>query len=151
LTAIHTPGHTPESTCYLLDGKVLFTGDTLFLAGVGRPDLEATADGAHLRAEQLYDSLQKILALPAETLILPGHVSHPVPFDGVPLHARLAAVRDQVQGLRMPLSGFLTWILGRIPPTPPNHHQIVQLNEQGLWPEGDPTDLEAGANRCAVS
>ena len=33
LAPLHTPGHTPESTCYLLDGKVLFTGDTLFLAG----------------------------------------------------------------------------------------------------------------------
>jgi len=151
LTAIHTPGHTLESTCYLLNGKVLFTGDTLFLAGVGRPDLEATADGARLRAELLYASLQRILALPAETLILPGHVSQPVPFDGVPLYARLAEVRERVQSLQLSMSDFVTWILGRIPPTPPNHHQIVELNEQGLWPEGDPTDLEAGANRCAVS
>jgi hypothetical protein len=53
--------------------------------------------------------------------------------------------------LHLQVSDFVTWILGRIPPTPPNHHQIVQLNEQGLWPEGDATDLEAGANRCAVS
>ena len=151
LTAIHTPGHTPESTCYLLDGKVLLTGDTLFLAGVGRPDLEATADGTRLRAELLHASLQKILALPAETLVLPGHAGHPAAFDGVPLYARLAEVREQVQSLQLPISDFVTWILGRIPPTPPNHHQIVQLNEQGLLPEGDPTDLEAGANRCAVS
>lgn len=149
--AIHTSGHTPESTCYLLDGKVLFTGDTLFLAGVGRPDLEATADGARLRAELLYASLQRILALPAETLILPGHVDHPAPFDGVPLYARLAEVRERVHSLQLPLSDFVPWVLGRIPPTPPNHRQIVQLNEQGLWPERDPTDLEAGANRCAVS
>jgi glyoxylase-like metal-dependent hydrolase (beta-lactamase superfamily II)/rhodanese-related sulfurtransferase len=151
LTAIHTPGHTPESACYLLDGKVLFTGDTLFLAGVGRPDLEATAEGARLRAELLHASLRKILSLPPETLILPGHVSHPVPFDSVPLYARLAEVREQVQSLHLPVSDFVTWILARIPPTPPNHHQIVQLNEQGLWPEGDLTDLEAGANRCAIS
>jgi glyoxylase-like metal-dependent hydrolase (beta-lactamase superfamily II) len=41
LTAVHTPGHTLESTCYLLDEGLLFTGDTLFLAAVGRPDLEA--------------------------------------------------------------------------------------------------------------
>ena len=102
LTPLHTPGHTPESTCYLLDGKVLFTGDTLFLAGVGRPDLEASADDARLRAELLHASLQKILALPAETLILPGHVNHPAPFDGVPLYARLAEVREQVQSLQLP-------------------------------------------------
>jgi glyoxylase-like metal-dependent hydrolase (beta-lactamase superfamily II) len=134
-----------------LDGKVLFTGDTLFLAAVGRPDLEATAEGARLRAEQLHASLQKILSLPPETLILPGHVSHPVPFDSVPLCASLAEVRERVQSLQLLVSDFVTWILGRIPPTPPNHHQIIQLNEQGRWPEGDPTDLEAGANRCAIS
>jgi glyoxylase-like metal-dependent hydrolase (beta-lactamase superfamily II)/rhodanese-related sulfurtransferase len=151
LTAIHTPGHTPESTCYLLDGKLLFTGDTLFLAGVGRPDLEATAAEARLRTEQLHASLRKIISLPHETLILPGHVSQPVPFDGVPLDARLAEVWERVQSLHLQVGDFVTWILGRIPPTPPNHHQIVQLNEQGFWPEGDPTDLEAGANRCAVS
>ena len=46
---------------------------------------------------------------------------------------------------------FVEAILARIPPTPPNHAQIVALNEAGAMPEGDPTDLEAGANRCAVS
>jgi hypothetical protein len=46
---------------------------------------------------------------------------------------------------------FVETILARIPPTPPNHRRIVELNEAGLLPVGDPTDLEAGANRCAVS
>ena len=44
LVALHTPGHSWESTCYLLDDRALFTGDTLFLAGVGRPDLEAAPE-----------------------------------------------------------------------------------------------------------
>src|SRR5215212_10277861 len=42
LKALSTPGHTPESTSYLLDDRALFTGDTLFVDGVGRPDLEAS-------------------------------------------------------------------------------------------------------------
>jgi hypothetical protein len=46
---------------------------------------------------------------------------------------------------------FLETILARIPPTPPHHARIVALNEAGQMPDGDPTDLEAGANRCAVS
>src|SRR5262249_30202793 len=58
LTALLTPGHTAESTCYLLDDEALFTGDTLFLAGVGRPDLEAAPEDARLRAEKLHASLQ---------------------------------------------------------------------------------------------
>jgi hypothetical protein len=46
---------------------------------------------------------------------------------------------------------FVEAVLACIPPTPPNHHCIVESNEAGLLPEGDPTDHEAGANRCAVS
>ncbi|MCI0422564.1 MAG: hypothetical protein L0312_25650, partial [Acidobacteria bacterium] len=74
----------------------------------------------------------------------PGHVSHPAPFDGIPLYARLAEVRERVQSLQLPVSDFVTWILGRIPPTPPNHHQIVQLNEQGLWPDLAKGDIAKG-------
>ncbi len=92
LQALHTPGHTSESNCYLLDGEALFTGDTLFLAGVGRPDLEATPEGARTRARQLYVSLQKILSLPVDVLVLPGHMNHPAPFDGIACFAPLALV-----------------------------------------------------------
>jgi len=53
--------------------------------------------------------------------------------------------------LGLPEEAFLSTILARIPPTPPNHAQIVALNEAGAFPVDDPTDLEAGANRCAVS
>ena len=151
LTAIRTPGHTPESTSYLLDNRALFSGDTLFLAGVGRPDLEASPEEARTRAHELYRSLERILDLPPETLILPAHTSEPVAFDGQPLVGTLAEVREKVEALGASEDAFVETILARIPPTPPNHHRIVELNEAGLFPEGDPTDLEAGANRCAVS
>lgn len=151
LVAMHTPGHTLESTCYLLDDAALFTGDTLFLSGVGRPDLEASADEARTRARLLHASLARLSALPPEVLILPGHTSQPAPFDERPLVATLAEVRERVNMLRMCEADFLATILARIPPTPPNHAQIVALNEAGAMPATDPTDLEAGANRCAVS
>jgi glyoxylase-like metal-dependent hydrolase (beta-lactamase superfamily II)/rhodanese-related sulfurtransferase len=151
LKALRTPGHTLESTCYLLDEKALFTGDTLFLAAVGRPDLHAEGDEARNRARALYGSLQGLLALPPETLVLPGHTSQPVAFDGRPVQASLAEVRARLHALRAPEEPFVEAILGRIPPTPPNYLRIVELNEAGKFPDGDPTDLEAGANRCAVS
>jgi len=85
LTSLRTPGHTAESTCYLLDDAALFTGDTLFLAGVGRPDLHADAhiDEAPVRqcAAGLHASLARLFALDDKLSVLPGHTSEPVPFD----------------------------------------------------------------------
>jgi hydroxyacylglutathione hydrolase len=81
ITALHTPGHTMESTTYLLkdkDGKdhAIFTGDTLFLGDVGRPDLAQKA--ATMTQEQLagllYDSLRtKIMPLADDVIVYPAH------------------------------------------------------------------------------
>ncbi|POY38846.1 MBL fold metallo-hydrolase [Flavobacterium alvei] len=81
LTVLHTPGHTLESVCYLLkdkDGKdyALFSGDTLFLGDVGRPDLAQKF--ANLNKEQLagilYDSLRtKIMNLADDVIVYPAH------------------------------------------------------------------------------
>ncbi len=65
LTAVRTPGHTPASTCYLLNNALLFTGDTLFPTSIGRPDLHANAQEARARSLLLYHSLHKLLALPS--------------------------------------------------------------------------------------
>ena len=151
LTALHTPGHTPESTCYLLNHAILFTGDTLFPTSIGRPDLHADEQEARARASLLYHSLHKLLALPSETLVLPGHSSQPVPFDGTPIGARLAEIDEQVGLLHATQTVFVETLLKRLPPTPPNYERIVRLNEAGMVPEGDVTELEAGANRCAIS
>lgn len=148
---LHTPGHTGESVCYFVDGRALLTGDTLFLTGVGRPDLEASAGEARERAHALYHSLRRLVTLPEDVLVLPGHTSEPVPFDNHPIAAPLTDVRGAVAMLDLPEDAFVATVLARIPPTPPNHHQIVLLNEAGTLPAGDVTDLEAGANRCAVA
>lgn len=151
LRVIATPGHTLESSTFLLDGEALFTGDTLFLAGVGRPDLEADPEQARQRARLLHRSLQRLLAFPAETLVLPGHTSQPVAFDREPLRATLGNLVDRSPLLRASEGVFVTEILGRVPPTPPNHQRIIALNEAGISPGDDEIDLEAGANRCAIA
>src|SRR6266545_4776385 len=111
LRALRTPGHTAESTSYLLDDQALFTGDTLFL---------------------------------------PGHTSAPIAFDGKPLATTLAQVYAQTALLQVAEDGFVAGVLARIPPTPPNHTQITELNEAGALAD-DPIALEAGANRCAIA
>lgn len=151
LSVIHTPGHTPESVTYLLDQASLFTGDTLFLAAVGRPDLHADAAGARAKAHALHRSLQGLLALPPDTLVLPSHTSAPVAFDQQPIAASLAEVRRATALLAANEQDFVATILARVPPTPPNHAQIIALNERGDALPDDPTALEAGANRCAIA
>ena len=81
LKVLHTPGHTMESTCYLLLDEndkelALFSGDTLFIGDVGRPDLAQKA--AHLTQEELagtlFDSLRnKIMTLPDDVIVYPAH------------------------------------------------------------------------------
>jgi glyoxylase-like metal-dependent hydrolase (beta-lactamase superfamily II) len=150
LEALRTPGHTIESTYYLLDGRALFTGDTLFLFSVGRPDLEATPEQAKEKARALYRSLQRLLNLPSGTLVLPGHTDGPVPFDGEPISATLAQIRSDVALLQEDEEAFVEKVAGRLSPTPTNHERIVRLNRTGRTPEEDLTELEAGANRCAA-
>ena len=80
IEVLHTPGHTMESTTYLLRDEqghphAIFSGDTLFLGDVGRPDLAQKSDlTMEDLAGHLFDSLrQKIMTLPDETIVYPGH------------------------------------------------------------------------------
>ncbi|GAB2780764.1 MBL fold metallo-hydrolase [Rhabdobacter roseus] len=80
LKVLHTPGHTMESSTYLLRDEAgrdyaLFTGDTLFLGDVGRPDLAVKTDlSEEDLARYLYDSLRhQILPLPDDLILYPGH------------------------------------------------------------------------------
>lgn len=80
IKVLHTPGHTPESTCYLLideQGRdhALFTGDTLFIGDVGRPDLAIKGELTERDlAGMLYDSLHnKIMPLADEVIVYPAH------------------------------------------------------------------------------
>ena len=109
-------GPLVESTCYLLDGRALFTGDTLFLDGVGRPDLEASAGESRTRADALYRSLRRLLALADDVTVLPGHTNWPVDFDHQPCHAALGEVRSRVGllGPRRRSSSGRSW--GESPP-----------------------------------
>ena len=69
---LHTPGHTPGSQCFRIK-HTLISGDTLFINGCGRVDLPGS------NSEDMYHSIQKLAALPDDTLLLPGHNYSDVP------------------------------------------------------------------------
>jgi glyoxylase-like metal-dependent hydrolase (beta-lactamase superfamily II) len=69
LRAIHTPGHTPGSTCFVIEGSpVLLSGDTLFPGGPGNTRRNATNFATIIRSIQ-----QRLFVLPDETVVMPGH------------------------------------------------------------------------------
>ncbi len=67
VTFIHTPGHTPGSQCFLVDGR-LVSGDTLFIRSCGRTDLPGSDP-----KEMYYSLTQRLAALPDDTVVFPGH------------------------------------------------------------------------------
>jgi len=67
LRFIHTPGHSPESMCIVVDDFALITGDTLFIGECGRVDLPGGDAG------ELYDSFEKVRALNPNLIVYPGH------------------------------------------------------------------------------
>lgn len=88
ITCIHTPGHTPGSQCFLVEGR-LIAGDTLFLNGCGRTDLPGSDPVA------MYESLTtKLAKVPDDTVLYPGHLYSEKP------SAPMGEVRDRNMVLR---------------------------------------------------
>jgi glyoxylase-like metal-dependent hydrolase (beta-lactamase superfamily II)/rhodanese-related sulfurtransferase len=148
---VHTPGHTPGSTSLLVLGRLLLTGDTLFVESVGRPDL-----GGHAAewGRALYRSLHDRLGrLPDDTLILPAHSGGPgeVGADGI-VGARLGDLRRDNDSMRLDEDAFIGRILSGIPAAPPHYDRIRRIN-MGLAPPSpeEAAEMELGRNECALS
>ncbi|MEK6221533.1 MAG: MBL fold metallo-hydrolase [Chloroflexota bacterium] len=151
IKAIHSPGHTIESMTFLLDDQILFSGDTVFPNGMGRPDLESSdPDEIKTHSRHLYKSLQNIKNYKNNLILLAGHTSKPVPFDDNPIFADVKETLNKIELLNLDEDGFVNDIVKRIPPTPPNYLNILYFNQAGIYPDGDVTTLEAGPNRCAI-
>jgi glyoxylase-like metal-dependent hydrolase (beta-lactamase superfamily II) len=136
--------------CYVLNETAVFTGDTLFTDGVGRPDLHADPEAARQRARALFASLTRLQNLQSKTVVLPAHASEPIAFDGRAVAAKMDEIATWLSQWLASEATFVERVTSQLPPTPPNFARIVDLNEAGEFPTSDPTDLEAGANRCAV-
>jgi len=134
IAVMHTPGHTPEHVCLRVDEWFVLTGDTLFVGDVGRVDLSHGDDGqsppVSQRAEQLYDSLQRLLSLPDWTEIYPGHYAGSVcgrGMDGKPV-STIGWERDRNKPLRLDRQQFVDFQCGNLPPLPKDFHRIKTRN-----------------------
>jgi glyoxylase-like metal-dependent hydrolase (beta-lactamase superfamily II) len=154
LQALHIPGHTLGLAALRLADRYLFTGDSIFIRSIARPDLGGKADTwAPLHGR----SLRRLLGLPGGIIVLPGHVSSLDEADGT---GRFAASLDDLKkrndGLvvlqRESEEGFVRYLLESLPKFIPEYVDIKRVNAGLLAPaEDDAATLELGKNVCALS
>ncbi|ARU60321.1 hypothetical protein CBW65_04025 [Tumebacillus avium] len=149
--SVPTPGHTPGSTSFLVNGKYLLSGDTIFVGGLGRPDLGGKA---REWAQSLYDTVFTTVAnLPDEVLVLPTHFAdtQEINEDGY-VGASLGEIRQNNEIMRTAdRAAFTDAVAGAVGTTPPNYTEIVDINRgvRQVDPE-QAMELEIGPNRCAL-
>ena len=165
LEAIHTPGHTDGSISFKLEirgtGELkteydesnskyfLFSGDTIFVNGVGRPDLHRESEEY---AQKLYQTYrQELFNLPDRTIILPSHYS--LTFKHAkPVFDTIESIRHKLNSITNSEKDFLNYITSNIPPQPMNYELIVSVNKNLTHCDrAEQQDLESGPNSCGIS
>lgn len=144
LRAMATPGHTEESTCILAlergIAKAVFTGDTLFIGDVGRPDLSPTKTPEQLAA-MLYNSLHdKLLKLPGDTIVYPAHGAGSLCGRSMSDDASSTIARERRTNYAlqpMTVSAFIHLLTGDLPPRPAYFQDEVARNRAGAAPLED--------------
>ena len=135
---------------YQLGHAAIFTGDTIFLESVGRPDL---ADQAEMFAHSLYHSLhERVLPLSDNIMVFPAHYGSGIQVRSGEFVARLLGqLRSTLAPLAMSESEFVAWALTNVKDRPPNCQHIVAINAGRDVFNVDAALLELGPNRCAVA
>ena len=151
LISIKTPGHTISSTCLLLNDQYLLSGDTLFVSGIGRPDLKGRAEEM---SEILFQTVNGIFnSFKDDLIILPGHFSQlsEINEQGF-IGESFARVKEKTEILNVQDKGtFISTILRSLGETPPNFNKITQINqEKHEANSSEQSELEIGPNLCAV-
>ncbi|MHB1214923.1 MAG: MBL fold metallo-hydrolase [Thiobacillus sp.] len=149
---LHFPGHTLGMVAFLIEGRYLLNGDSLFLESIARPDLGGKAE---TWAPLLYASLKRMAELPDETQVLPAHFSDITAGDenGV-YRATLGELKQRNPGLLKLAEGeqaFCDYVLASLPEFPQAYIEIKRANAGLLSPdERKAQELELGKNICAV-
>ena len=178
LEALHTPGHTDGSMSFLLkihnvikneyirkqessadnfaenndnDGNpdyYLFTGDTIFVNGVGRPDLRNKSQEGTNKLFHTYYNV--IFGLPDKTIILPSHYSSGFEHEK-PVLDSLGAIKQKLASIIDYENKFIDFVTSNIPPHPMNYEKIIYLNKNLTSCDMvNQSDLESGPNSCGI-
>jgi glyoxylase-like metal-dependent hydrolase (beta-lactamase superfamily II)/rhodanese-related sulfurtransferase len=174
LEAIHTPGHTNGSMSFRLQNEInktktktttnnsnnvdkdnnnhnnyLFTGDTLFVDGIGRPDL-------HNKAEEFTRNLfntyhQKILNLPDETIILPAHFGSSFEHQKL-ISNTINSIKQKMSLMSASEAEFIKFVTASTPAAQPmNYEEIININKNMILCDTiEQKDIEAGPNACGI-
>ena len=150
---IHTPGHTPGSTCYRVDGKYLITGDTVFIQSIGRPDLGGMAQDW---SRMLYKTMTDILLkLDDDTVILPGHY---MDWDEANEDLAFAAPMAKIKADNAAIysiadeKAFFAFIQANMRPQPEEYAKIREINAGLVVVDEEQQEImDIGKNECAAS
>ncbi len=153
LEALHIPGHTLGNVAFRWDSSYLFTGDSIFIESIARPDLGGHGD---TWAPLHYASLRRLLELPESTMVLPAHFSGLGEAGDRGLFAgSLGDLIGSNEGLQMAQKSeeeFVAYILASLPKFPKEYIDIKRVNA-GLLEVGESkaSELELGKNICALA
>jgi glyoxylase-like metal-dependent hydrolase (beta-lactamase superfamily II) len=144
VTAIATPGHAPAHHAYAVADRrrdtdepwLLFSGDSLLIGDVGRPDLHVAGD-ADGQARLLHASLQRLLDLPDHVVLYPGHYAGSVCGRGLSGNPISSIGFERAHNPMLAISevdAFAAALLAEAPPPPANQESIVATNRSGRLP-----------------
>ena len=143
ITVLHTPGHRPEHCAFLVDDELVLTGDSLFVGDAARPDL---AVDAREGAQDLFESLTRLAALPEAVRVLPGHVAGSL--CGTKMSSERSSTIGQERASNAALEyrdvqEFVLVSASVSTPRPPTTERVVALN-RGPWLAlpGEPSELD---------
>ena len=151
--AIHTPGHTPGSTSYVIDDTYIITGDTVFLVSIGRPDLGGKVEEW---AQLLFDTLgAKVGKMNPELVVLPGHfMSWEEADTRLIFQDTLAAIKEKNKAIFSidNSAHFIRFIKDNMREQPEVYAKIRQVNAGLLEVDLDEQNImDLGKNECAAS
>jgi hydroxyacylglutathione hydrolase len=146
---LHTPGHRPEHCCFLWNGSLL-TGDSLFVGAVARPDLAVEAREG---AEGLFHSLHRLLELPDDCRVFPGHLAGSLCGAGMSSDPSSTIGAERAGNALLALATvqeFVDETSGAAMPRPPNMERIVALNRGPFLAASPPPQPVASAPGATV-